>query len=70
MTFFRNLIAWLAFYCCFCGIEWNNKSFITIMNNRSIILALGLSMALSLGAQTRDGGISQQMLDDIRKAEA
>lgn len=40
------------------------------MNNRTIILALGLSMALGLGAQTRDGGISQQMLDDIRKAEA
>ena len=34
MTFFRNLIAWLAFYCYFCGIERTNKSFIYYDNEQ------------------------------------
>ena len=39
------------------------------MNHRTTILALSMSVALNMGAQTRNGGISQQMLDDIRKVE-
>ena len=39
------------------------------MRKTSIIVSLSLAFALGMQAQTKDGGISEQMLSDIRKAQ-
>lgn len=39
------------------------------MNSKHLFLSLALAIAAGASAQTKDGGISQQMLDDIRKAQ-
>lgn len=39
------------------------------MNSKHLFLSLALALAAGASAQTKDGGISRQMLDDIRKAQ-
>ena len=39
------------------------------MRKTSFIVSLSLAFALGMQAQTKDGGISEQMLSDIRKAQ-
>lgn len=39
------------------------------MNSKHLFLSLALALTAGASAQTKDGGISRQMLDDIRKAQ-